>query len=89
MSLSLSSNNVVTLYGDGILIGQKSWNYFPNQSEVGYMLGRAYASSLGQIFSSDASRVFKGKIFCHRLYSRALPEDVVLQNLKIDRALYT
>lgn len=90
ISLSLSADNVVTLYGDGVLIGQKSWrSRFPSQSEVGYMLGRAYSSSLSQIFSSDATRVFKGKIFCHRLYSRALPEDVVLQNLKIDRALYT
>ena len=89
MSLSLSADNVVTLYGDGVLLGRKSWNYFPNQSEVGYMLGRGYALSLSQIFSRDASRVFKGKIFCHRLYSRALPESVVLQNLKIDRAIYT
>lgn len=88
MVLTYKVGQSIALWHNGVKIATKPWPVRILYDRPGYMLGRGYAQPPNTAANSDSTRVFKGKIFAHRLSSIVLPDADIIANYTTDKIRY-
>lgn len=84
MTLGFSGGNSYFLGDSGIIVATSTSSRTPG-STLGYMIGRGWCQNTSSLANADGSRVFKGKVFTHRIYSRVLTPAEIAANYAIDK----
>ena len=87
MTLGFSGGNSYFLGDSGVIVATSTSSRTPGAA-LGYMIGRGWCQNTSSLANADGSRVFKGKVFTHRIYSRALTAAEIAANYAVDKARF-
>lgn len=82
------SGGVISLFLNGAILSSRPWQSAPSTEKTGWLLGWAYVDPPSSIGGAHSDRVFNGKVFCNRVYTRVLSEREIQNNYLIDCARF-